>query len=330
MRHFAALATLVILATGCGSTPPARFYTLGAVPGPAAGPSELSVAVGPVTVPAAVERPQIVVSTGPNQVRLDEFNQWAAPLSNNIARVVAENLVAMLGTPRVTISPQTLSAGVDYRAVIEVQRFDSALGEAATMDAVWTVTRTRDGKGRRAHDRARGNDGARFRRARGCAQPCAGPREPGHRGRGTGARSFRPVGGQQRPALPRDAAFRQVDAGRGRAAGCRRPVTRQGRHDGAGRTTVREPITGPDYDRPPPRTVERGSLEPQDMADAGGLSTGRDVARRRRRESSSSAQGAARVPTTRITRSRSSSPARSTRSRSPSTGRSSRRKTRRS
>jgi uncharacterized lipoprotein YmbA len=148
MRPHAALAitcAFAILVAGCGSTPASRFYTLSASPGPAAPSSDLSLAVGPVTVPAAVDRPQIVVSTGPNQVRLDEFNRWASPLQNNIARVVAENLVGMLGTPRVTISPLTLSAGADYRAAIEVQRFDSALGEAAMLDVVWTVTRARDG-----------------------------------------------------------------------------------------------------------------------------------------------------------------------------------------
>jgi hypothetical protein len=102
--------------------------------------------VGPVTVPAAVDRPQIVVSMGPNQVRLDEFNRWASPLQNNIARVVAENLVALLGTPRVATSPQTLSAEADYRVAIEVQSFESALGEAATFDAVWTVRRAKGGK----------------------------------------------------------------------------------------------------------------------------------------------------------------------------------------
>jgi uncharacterized protein len=102
--------------------------------------------VGPVSVPAAVDRPQFVVSTGPNQVRLEEFNRWAAPLQNDISLVVAENLVAMLGTPLVTLSAQTLSAAADYRAVIEVQSFESALGDAATLDAVWTVRRTRDGK----------------------------------------------------------------------------------------------------------------------------------------------------------------------------------------
>jgi hypothetical protein len=54
-------------------------------------------------------RPQIVVAVSQNQVGLDEFNRWVSPLQNNIGRVVAENLVAMLGTPRVTLSPQLLA-----------------------------------------------------------------------------------------------------------------------------------------------------------------------------------------------------------------------------
>ena len=135
----------VAFVSGCAS-PASRFYTLSAGATPAATTSNLSVAVGPVSVPAVVDRPEIVVSTGPNQVRLEEFNRWAAPLQNSIARVVAENLVAMLGTPRVTLSSQMLSTGADYRTVIEVQGFDSAPGEAATLDAVWTVSRTKDGK----------------------------------------------------------------------------------------------------------------------------------------------------------------------------------------
>jgi uncharacterized lipoprotein YmbA len=97
--------------------------------------------VGPVSVPAEVDRPQMVVSTGPNQVRVDEFNLWASPLQNSITRVVAENLVTMLGTPHVTLYPQTVSTDADYRIAIEVQRFDSTLGDAATLDAVWTVRR---------------------------------------------------------------------------------------------------------------------------------------------------------------------------------------------
>jgi len=142
----ATLSLIVALASGCGSTPASRFYTLSAGAAPAAPPLNLSVAVGPVSIPAVVDRPQIVITTGPNQVRVEEFNRWAAPLQNGIARVVAENLVAMLGTPRVTLAPQTLSADADYRAAIEVQGFESSPGEVAILDAVWTVRRTKDGK----------------------------------------------------------------------------------------------------------------------------------------------------------------------------------------
>ncbi len=157
MRRLAAIAIpslAVLLGAGCAS-PDSRFYTLSAAPGPAATSSDLSVVIGPVSVPASVDRPQIVVTMSQNQVGLDEFNRWAGPLSNNIARVVAENLVAMLGTPRVMLSPQTLTAGVDYRAAIEVQRFESAPGVAATLDAVWTVSRTADGKSQTGRTTAR-------------------------------------------------------------------------------------------------------------------------------------------------------------------------------
>jgi uncharacterized protein len=148
MRCLATIAipcAVIILAAGCASTP-SRFYTLSAAPSPAATSSALSVVVGPVSVPAVVDRPEIVVTTGPNQVRVEEFNRWAAPLQDNLSRVIAENLVALLGTPRVTLSLQTSSADAGYRAVIEVQSFESTPGEAARLDAVWTVRRIKDGR----------------------------------------------------------------------------------------------------------------------------------------------------------------------------------------
>ena len=146
----AVLCVAVALAAACASSPPSRFYTLsstasaGAASGAAT--SKLSVVVGPVTVPSIVDLPQIVVSTGPNQVTIDEFNRWASPLPNNISRVVAENLVQLLGTPRVSQFQQSLSADGDFRVAIEVQTFESAPGDAATLNAAWLVRRARDGK----------------------------------------------------------------------------------------------------------------------------------------------------------------------------------------
>jgi uncharacterized lipoprotein YmbA len=145
-RSLGVLICTCLLLVGCGSTPSSRFYNLSATPAPAALPSQLSVVVGPVSVPDAVDRPEIVVRTGPNQVRPEEFNRWASPLHDQIARAVANNLVAILGTAHVTLSSQILGTGAQYRVVIEVQQFESAPGEAATLDAIWSVSRTRGGR----------------------------------------------------------------------------------------------------------------------------------------------------------------------------------------
>jgi uncharacterized protein len=155
--RFAAMTTLCALAAvggGC-ATASARFYTLGGGATPAATSSDVSVAVGPVSVPGAVDRPQIVVNTGANRVGFDEFNRWAAPLQNDISRAVAENLGALLGATRVTQFPQTLSADTDFRVAIDVQRFESTLGESTLLDAVWAVRRAKDGKAETGRTRVR-------------------------------------------------------------------------------------------------------------------------------------------------------------------------------
>jgi uncharacterized lipoprotein YmbA len=140
------LCTLVSLAAGCASTPPSRFYTLSATATPSTvAASSLVIVVGPVSVPAVVDRLEIVVSSGSNEVKLDEFNRWASPLQDNLSRVIAENLVAILGTRRVTLFSQMPSTAAQYRVAIEVHGFESVIGTSTTLDAVWTVRRTTDG-----------------------------------------------------------------------------------------------------------------------------------------------------------------------------------------
>jgi len=138
------LFVLVVAGAGCAS-PRSNFYTLNSVAKPVGTRAEYSVSVGPVSVPAAVDRPQIVVRLEPNRVAINEFHRWASPLQDAIARVVAENLAAMLGTPHVAVFSQPTGAGARYRVLVDVLRFESAPGEAATLDAVWTVRSTKDG-----------------------------------------------------------------------------------------------------------------------------------------------------------------------------------------
>jgi len=143
------LLVALVLLGGCASTPPSRYYTLSGPPSPGATASGPSIVVGPVAVPAVVDRPEIVVTIGENEVWLDEFNRWASPLADAVGLAAAENLAALLGTPRVTLLAQAPGGGTDadFRVTIEVQRFESAPGSYALLDAVYSVRRNSDGRG---------------------------------------------------------------------------------------------------------------------------------------------------------------------------------------
>jgi uncharacterized lipoprotein YmbA len=145
------LLLIVLSATlaSCGTSAEPHFYTLSAADGvpphkidkPVEG---FRMAVGPVTILETVDRPELVVRVGANEVTLAEQHRWAQPLRNEIARVIAENLEQYLGGIQVVTYPYHASREVDYRVFVDIQHFDSILGQAVTVDALWSI---RDGSG---------------------------------------------------------------------------------------------------------------------------------------------------------------------------------------
>jgi uncharacterized protein len=152
-----AIALVVAIAASCSTTAPSRFYTLDSTATADGAPSSSaqgSVMIGPVTIPAAVDRPEFVVQVAANRVEVEEFNRWVAPLSDAIARVVAGNLVVILGTPEVAMAPLA-NFNPAYLVTIDVQRFDSIRGQGAVLEAVWTVRKTAGGETRSSRTSAR-------------------------------------------------------------------------------------------------------------------------------------------------------------------------------
>ena len=136
-----ALAFVTVFVAGCASAP-SRFYTLNSTAkGDGTSAANYAVAVGPVSVPAEVDHPQFTVQVAPNRVAVDEFNRWAAPLNENIARVVAGDLAVLLGTPRVA-AVSLANFEPAYRVTIDIQKFESSLGNSAQIEAVWVVRKS--------------------------------------------------------------------------------------------------------------------------------------------------------------------------------------------
>jgi uncharacterized protein len=144
------LVSALIAITGCGTSAPPKFYSLSSTSTPiGVAPANLAVLVGPISIPAGVDRPEFVVQNGANRVDIEEFNRWSAPLNDSIAKVVAGDLSALLGTPDVATAPLAYFNAA-YRVTIDVQRFDSIRGQGAMLDAVWVVRKangdTRSGR----------------------------------------------------------------------------------------------------------------------------------------------------------------------------------------
>jgi uncharacterized lipoprotein YmbA len=150
----------VFALAGCGTSPRETYYTLsagGTMDGaaPASGVSTYSVAVGPITLPEVVDRPQLVLRVGPNEVTFVELHRWAGPLKSEIPRVIADNLAGYLNVKQVAAYPQNAGDNAEYRVLVDIQRFDSTLGESVTIDALWTIKRQSDGAARTGRSSAR-------------------------------------------------------------------------------------------------------------------------------------------------------------------------------
>lgn len=146
LSSIALLTSLIVAAlSGCGSAPKEHFYTLRAIAerDPAAANPAYSVSVGPVTVPELVERQQLVLTRNDNQVEILEQTRWAASLQNIIGHVIASNLTQLTGNPRMAVYSPDTTVDADYHVAVDVLRFESVLGTAASLDAKWTI-RTAD------------------------------------------------------------------------------------------------------------------------------------------------------------------------------------------
>ncbi len=140
------LTVVAILLGGCLSrsqTP--RFYALSAIQegqvlskrqSPA---HNAVVGIGPLKLADYLDESQIVTRTSDNQLAKAEYDRWAGSLNDNLMNVLADNMGFLLPTDRIYLYPWRTSVPIDYQVMVDVIRCDGRLGEAAWLEARWTV-----------------------------------------------------------------------------------------------------------------------------------------------------------------------------------------------
>ena len=138
------LLSVSALLTACASTP-TNFYTLEAQSRPPAVTTTTTsakkrlIGIGPLTLPALLDRKGIVTRAENNSVQIAEFDQWAAPLQNNVLTVISKNVATLQPNTIVRSYPWSVYGNVDYRVIIDISRFDTQLGKSANLEASWAI-----------------------------------------------------------------------------------------------------------------------------------------------------------------------------------------------
>lgn len=128
----------------CSTTSPAvYYYTLDPLPPRtekiAALPAT-TIGVGPIALPDYVDRPQMVMRTGPNQMRVNEYHRWAGELSNQITRIIARNLMILLDSHQIMPIPWPGDFNPDVIVRMEVYAFEGAADGTVRLQAAVTLT----------------------------------------------------------------------------------------------------------------------------------------------------------------------------------------------
>jgi len=134
----------VLLLAGCARTASVSYYQLSPLEAPRNEPAsgeagKMVLGIGPVRLPEYLDRSQLVTRLSANRLQLTDNHRWAEPLNKNIARVMGENLSALLGTSHIVFHPWPSSRVTDYQLLVEVLHFENESDGAARLVALWSV-----------------------------------------------------------------------------------------------------------------------------------------------------------------------------------------------
>lgn len=143
LARIAAVVLLLTLVACSFTSPPSTFYTLTPlVPEPvetvAPGTTKrMTVAIGPVEIVDYLARPEIVVRSSANSLKIVASERWGGSLRNNVNRTLLDNLALLLGSAGYRIVSWETPIPADYRLAFAVNRFERDEKGKVVLETDW-------------------------------------------------------------------------------------------------------------------------------------------------------------------------------------------------
>jgi uncharacterized protein len=106
---------------------------------PSAGLGSIAIGLGPVELPAYLDREELVMRTSPNGFELSETNRWAESLPDSFCKVLAADLSERLDNAALVQYPWDPETRLDYTVRVEIQNFEADTNQTASLVAHWEV-----------------------------------------------------------------------------------------------------------------------------------------------------------------------------------------------
>ena len=148
MNRMPIAAMIVACCCAACSTAEPRYYVLDAATSRGARAADgPPILLASVSIPAEVDRPQMVLATAGSEVTIADGHRWASPLQAAVTNALARDLALSLGETRVQAESH-VTTWPGWRLDVQITEFGSRLDREARIDATWQLRRgaiVRDG-----------------------------------------------------------------------------------------------------------------------------------------------------------------------------------------
>ncbi|OKH89782.1 hypothetical protein LF95_07700 [Thalassospira sp. TSL5-1] len=143
------VAGMAVLLAACSTPEAGRYFVLSSVAPTQSMPSGVVNAVlgvGPISLPSHLDRAQLVLRTGPNELYLRENDKWAEPLVETTRRILTQDLQTRLTPKRIETFPWNSRDGVNWQIAVDVDNFEAQPDRTVRLNAQWKIIDFSTGK----------------------------------------------------------------------------------------------------------------------------------------------------------------------------------------
>jgi uncharacterized lipoprotein YmbA len=140
MKSLLTLCAIGLLCA-CATSRPDHFYILSAQPQAAAQPpsTPATPVVLKVTLPSLVDRPEMVLNTSADGVRVLEHERWGAPLADLVVQTLGQDMERRRSDLLVGGPGAARASGAPIKITVDVVQMTARQGDRVSIETHWRI-----------------------------------------------------------------------------------------------------------------------------------------------------------------------------------------------